>query len=90
MYNQIVVLRNQEVVSYYMAKTEFGVKYGVLVKINGYNETKYGFITRSGVNSKTLKTQRGMANWLARNDWQQITTTFHEHQCQQLIKKLGE
>ena len=90
MYNKIIVMRNEEVVNCYMANTEFGVKYGVLVKIDGYNEIRYGFATRTGKVTKTYKTLRGMQNWLSKNEWQQITTEFHQHQCQQLIRKLGE
>ena len=90
MYNEIIVMRNEQVVEYYMAKTEFGVKYGVLVKIDGYNEIRYGFTTRTGKATKTYKTQRGVQNWLSRNEWQQITTEFHKNQCQKLIRKLGE
>ena len=90
MYNEIIVMRNEQVVEYYMAKTEFGVKYGVLVKIDGYNEIRYGFATRTGKATKTYKTQRGVQNWLSRNEWKQITTDFHKAKCLEKVRKLGE
>ncbi len=92
MCNEIIVKRNQEVVDYYMAEAVNGFKYGVIVKISGYNEVRYGFVTTSGQASKTYKTLRGMQKWVAQSvtEWQQIKTNCHKEKCLEKVIKLGE
>ena len=84
--NNLIIMRNQEVVGYYMAETGIGFRYAVLVKINYYDGAKYGFITTSGQVTKEYKTKRSMSKWAMEREWQEIKTTYHQAKCQEMIK----
>ena len=88
--NNIILMRNQEAVAYYMNETGYGFRYGVLVKTSYHDGARYGFVTTSGQVTKEYKTKKGMIKWINDREWNEIKMDYHKNKCLEIIRKLGE
>lgn len=82
----INVLKNQEVLGYYMMERGFGLGFGVLVKTTDlYGNVKYSFITEALQLSKEYKTHKGMHKYVSERDWILIDNNILIKECQKRI-----